>query len=292
MPRSMTGYGRGEAISGQQRVACEMRSVNHRFSEIVVRLPRALSVLEDRVRKTVADRVVRGRVDISITVESLSQAQKSVSVDIGLAAAYHKALCQLQAELGLPGQVTMLEIIGLPQVFCVEEKSIDPEDTWLLIAPAVNSALDGLIAMREREGDVLVCDILARCKLVEEVVNGIAMRAPQVVEEYRQRLEKRLAELLPSGVFDESRLSMEVAMLAERASIEEETVRLGSHLRHVGIILSSECSSGRKLDFLLQEMNREINTIASKSQDLPIAEAVVIVKSELEKIREQIQNLE
>ncbi len=292
MPCSMTGYGRGEAASSAVRVVAEMKSVNHRYCDISIRLPKGLLALEDRVRKLVSEQVNRGRIDVMLSVEMLLAGDKSVRLDSVLARGYYDALLELKEALALQDRVTLAEIVSLPDVLSVEERVIDLEEVWTYAAPAVSDALTNLIEMRQQEGDALVLSIREKCDTIRSLVDGIADRAPLVVDEFRRRLERRLEEVVPSGLLDEARLGLEVAILAERASIEEELVRLESHLNQVNAILSQQGAVGRKLDFLMQEINREVNTISSKSQDLQLAGSVVEIKSELEKIREQVQNLE
>jgi len=292
LARSMTGYGRGDSSSDLFRVVAEARSVNHRYLEIVPRMPRALLALEDRVRRSIAERVVRGRLDVTIAVEFLGQSPKTVKVDSTLGVEYFRALTELKDLLGIPGQVVISDVVSLPEVLTVEEKTIDPEQVWPLVSSSVLACMDALVDMRGREGERLASDLSKRILSIISTVDRVEPRSPAVVQEYRERLEKRLSEIVPRAVMDEPRLSLEVALLAERSSITEEIVRTRGHLAQIQETLRTEEACGRKLDFLLQEVNREVNTISSKSSDLSIAEAAVMIKSELEKIREQVQNLE
>lgn len=292
MPRSMTGYGRGECAMAGVHVTIEARSVNHRFCEVVSRLPRALMVLEDRIRKTVTQYIARGRVELSVSMELVDGRQKTVKVNLPLAHDYLAALNALRSELGLDEPVRLSDITSLPDVLTFEENIADPEEAWVLVSSALCSCMESLQAMRQKEGENLAADIAGRVEKIACLLNDIERRAPAVVEEYREKISRRLAELLPPGTIDEQRLTMEVVLVAERSNITEEIVRAKSHLSQVAASLKSEGAIGRKIEFLLQEINREITTISSKSPDLSIAEAVVIIKGELEKIREQIQNLE
>lgn len=292
MIRSMTGFGRGESTGDTGKFIVEMKSVNHRFSEIMVRMPKGLVVLEDRVRRLVAEKVSRGRVDIFINREDSGLRQRHLKVDKDLAMAYYNALKELGREIGSNAEITAETLTRLPEVFSLEEVEEEADALWPGLQEALLGALASLIAMRETEGRTLSQDLLYRIGLIEGLMSTVRDRAPSVAEEYRRRLEKRLEELLPGTAVDPTRLATEVAMFAERSDITEELKRLESHLEQFRTIVLSGDSVGRKLDFLLQEINREINTIGSKAGDLAIAQAVVEAKSELEKIREQVQNIE
>lgn len=292
MVRSMTGYGRGEVSNGQRKVTVEVRSVNHRFSEVVIRMPKELSPLEERIRNLVQAKVSRGRIDVLITREDSRSRRRKVEVDKDLAVSYYEGLKELQQTLGLKAQTRLELIARLPDVFLLTEVPEDLEEFWRGLSVAVDRALDEMLAMRGREGERLRADLLERLRGIEDHTAAIEARAPQVVEEYRRRLADRVKEVLPGVTVDEGRLATEVVLFAERSSITEEIVRLRSHLAQMREGLGSSEAVGRRLDFLLQEMNREINTIGSKSADGDIAKAVIDVKSELEKIREQVQNIE
>lgn len=292
MVRSMTGFGRGEASSEIGTVVVELKSVNHRFSEVVARFPKELVALEDRTRSLVTKRVVRGRVDVFLSWEESGPGRRIVKVDKDLAVAYYKACKELEAEIGDSSSIDAAFIARFPDVLKVTEVSENIEAVWSLLETAISSALDGLIAMRETEGAKLGQDLSARAAVVEDYTERIASRAPAMVEDYRDQLRDRLSELLPPNTVDEQRLAMEVAIFADRASITEELVRLRSHCDQLRSMLSASEAIGRKLDFLLQEMNREINTVGSKVSDPAITALVIEVKSELEKIREQAQNIE
>ncbi|MFO7173743.1 MAG: YicC/YloC family endoribonuclease [Bacillota bacterium] len=299
MIRSMTGYGRGEASGPDGRLVAEIRAVNHRFAEVVVRLPRSLTALEDRVRRMVQQQVARGRVEVTVTWEEGGERPRRVKVDKDLALAYYNALREIASVTGSKIEITSDSLARWPDVLTVEEAEVDPESQWPVLAEALAGALAGLVAMREREGEALAADLRARLDRVAELVAAIGDRAPLVVQEYRERLSRRLDELLGPGVVDPARLAQEVAIFADRCDITEELKRLQSHLSQFRAELDGESPPdggprpvGRKLDFLVQEMGREINTVGAKAQDLAIAAAVVEVKTELEKIREQVQNIE
>lgn len=290
--RSMTGYGRGEASGAGRKFTVELKSVNHRFCEVVIRQPRVLSPLEDRMRKYIQNRVVRGRIDAYLSIEECGQKEPLVKVDKGLAVAYYKAMDELRDALAIQENVSLKDLVSFPNVLAVEEPEENVEEWWPVIEAALTMAADQLVTMRETEGGRLQQDLLERVGFIEKLAGQIEQQAPQVVVDYRERLQQRLAEWLADGTIDQSRLAAEAAIFADRASITEETVRLASHLGQARTLLASDLPVGRKFDFLVQEMNREINTIGSKANDLAITNGVLEAKSELEKIREQIQNIE
>lgn len=292
MFKSMTGYGRGEAYAGGRKFTVELKSVNHRYCEIVLRLPRVMSGLEDRARRLVQNRVSRGRVDGYFSTESAGENSAAVKVDKALAKSYYNAMKELKEALQLEGEVKLKHLLAMPDVLKAAEVEEDLEEWWPAIGEALEAALDQLVRMRTTEGEKLVADIMKRVEIVAALNEKVLVRSPIVVEEYREKLSARFKDLIAEGSLDEGRLAAEAALFAERSNITEETVRLESHLGQVRACLQSKEPVGRKLDFLMQEMNREINTIASKAADLEISRAVVEVKSELEKVREQVQNIE
>jgi len=292
MVRSMTGFGRGESTGSAGKLTVEMKAVNHRFSEVVFRMPRQFNVHEEQARKLVLGQVTRGRVDLFISWEPAANA-KGVKVDKELALAYHNALKELGVEIGSKSELSLDTLARLPDVLSIQDATLSDEEIWTLLEPALTTALANLIAMREREGATLVLDLTDRLAKIEAFRQAAAERAPQVVVEYRDRLTKRLEELLPQGsAVDPQRLAQEVALFADRADISEEIQRLGSHIDQFRATLSEGDSIGRKLDFLVQELGREVNTIGSKANDATLTAGVVAAKSELEKIREQVQNIE
>jgi uncharacterized protein (TIGR00255 family) len=292
MIRSMTGYGRAEMANGQRKVVVEVRSVNHRFSEVVIRMQKDLSPLEERIRNLVQAKVSRGRVDVTVIREAYGERRRRVEVDQELASSYYEKLRELGQSLGLRAQTKLDLIARLPDVFNITEVPEDIERLWESLSPAVDQALDAMLAMREREGERLRADLVGRLASIEDHTGAIEERAPQTVEDYRRRLADRVKEILPGVEIDEGRLATEVVLFAERSNVTEEIVRLRSHLAQMRQSLEQSEAVGRRLDFLLQEMNREINTIGSKASDGQIAKVVIEVKSELEKIREQVQNIE
>jgi len=288
----MTGYGRGEGSTCDKKFTLELKAVNHRYSEVVLRLPRSLVPLEDRIRRIILTRVARGRIDGYLSIEECGEKTASVKVDKALASAYYKAMKELQESVGIEGKIKLPQLVALPGVFIVEEPAEDLELLWPAVQDATERAVASLVQMRAFEGEELAKDLLNRVEHLTRLNNTIRDRSPVVVEDYRERLQNRLSDFLKDGSLDIERLAGEVALFAERSNITEETVRLESHLNQVRNCLLAEESVGRKLDFLIQEMNREINTIASKASDLEISRLVVEVKSELEKLREQVQNIE
>ncbi|MDR3288443.1 MAG: YicC family protein [Peptococcaceae bacterium] len=292
MPYSMTGFGRGEAQGSGYRLTVELKAVNHRFLEIVVRLPRAYGALEEKLRQEVQQRIQRGRIEALVNVAETEERKKCVKVDKDLATSYDKILKDLSAELGVAYQPDPYRLVALPEVLAVEEAEADMDLLTELGRKAVRLALDGLVAMRESEGDKLAADIRKRFQDMDGQIEQVAARAERVVSEYQERLRERIQSLLAEIMVDESKLANEAAYFADRASITEELVRLRSHAEQGRQTLAGREPAGRKLDFLMQEMNRETNTIGAKANDLLISQAVVCIKSELEKIREQIQNLE
>jgi len=297
--KSMTGFGRGKYEEDNFSIVIEIKSVNHRFNEVAIRSPHFLNGLEDRIRKTITTAVSRGRMDVFITAVYTSADAYKVTVDKPLAAAYHKALLELGQVIGAENltfnyQAEVMHLSRLPDVLTVQEGDFDVEAYWPKVKQALDEALSMLITMRETEGSNIGTDFVKRADLIEEKLGLVEARSPQVVQEYEAKLQERLTKLLQDNNLkaDPDRLLQEVAIFADRTSITEECVRLHSHLKQFRGILQVPEPVGRKLDFLIQEFNREANTIASKCSDCHIAQIVVEMKAEIEKIREQIQNIE
>lgn len=299
MLKSMTGFGRGEYEDDNFSITVEMKTVNHRYNEVAIRLPRFLNPLEDRIRKTILKTVNRGRVDVFINADYTSSDNCTLKVDKNLAAAYHKALQEVGAAIGadaaaINGAVEIMHIARCQDVINVKEGFFDVETVWPKVEQCVNQAVANLVAMREAEGGNIYGDFIYRADLIAEKLAEIEERSPKVVEEYQAKLSERLNNLLAEHniAVEPERLLQEVAIFADRTSITEEIVRLKSHIKQFKLIIASDQPVGRKLDFLIQEFNREANTIASKANDYTLAQIVVDVKAEIEKIREQIQNIE
>ncbi|NMB35284.1 MAG: YicC family protein [Firmicutes bacterium] len=293
MLKSMTGYGRGEESVNGYRFLIEIKTLNHRYFDLVLRAPKDLWSLEDKIRRMLQEKIHRGRVEIFITLERSRGKGKSVTIDWELAAAYFDSLERLQDSLQLPvKKLTVTELALLPEVLNLENLPVDPEILTPLLEGAMDEAISQLIQQRKEEGERLEADILSRLDKLEEYNTRIRKRVPLCLEEYREKLQVRLEELHAGREYDRQRFFTEVAFFAERCNIEEETVRLDSHLKLFRKAMQKDEAVGRKLDFFMQEMNREVNTIASKSSDLDISHLAVEARSEIEKIREQVQNIE
>jgi uncharacterized protein (TIGR00255 family) len=291
--RSMTGFGTATAEVPGGRMSVEVRSVNHRFSEVQIRLPRDLAVLEDRARAMVQERVRRGRVEVIVTRDEGTRRARTVRVDAELAAAYTRALHELGTAVGVPGEVSLQQVAALPDVLRVEDERTDAEAVWPALEGAIRRAADALVAMREAEGGRLAEDLLRRAASVDALAEAVAARSRDVVRGYRERLRVRLTEALAEIPVDEARVAAELALFADRSDITEELTRLRSHLvQFRQTVVEEDGAVGRKLDFILQEMGRETNTIGSKANDLEITRTIIGMKSELESLREQVQNVE
>ena len=292
MIRSMTGFGRCENEADGRKFSVEIKSVNHRYNDISIRLPRTMNYLEDKIRKTLMKKIMRGKTDVFINFETFSEDDVNIKVNEALAKAYCEKLDFLRNTFGLTGNNTLDLVAKFPDVITVEKLEEDEDTIWNTLLPALEGALDNFIAMREREGEALKTDILKKADTIAEFVAKIRERAPLVAEDYRAKLTARLSELLSEPEIDEQRILTEVTVFADRACIDEEITRLESHISQLREIFCKDEPIGRKLDFLIQEMNREANTIASKSNDITITQITIELKSEIEKIREQIQNIE
>ncbi len=293
MVRSMTGFGRGTFSENGKEFTVEIKSVNHRYVDFYIRMPRQISFFEDRIREVVSKSVSRGKVDIFVSFEDRSEDSKVVTLDEALAGAYIQAANKIKEKYNIQDEISLSLITRFPDVLRVEKHEADEDELWSILSKAIEAAVNSLVSMREREGAELRSSILQKALYMQEVITEISKRSPEVVLEYKQKLENRINDLLGQQTIDENRLAMEVAIFADKCSIDEELVRLGSHMLQLSDILNIKNQPvGRKLDFLVQEINREINTIGSKSNDINITKFVLELKSETEKIREQIQNIE
>ena len=288
----MTGFGAGRGEAAGEALTVELRSVNGKFCEVKPRLPRELSSLETELVKTVKARLHRGVIDVFVRRESASGRGMVPQVDLALAAAYAKALRELKSELGLAGEPSIQDLAQMQGVISLGETAADPLAMGTALQSALAAALEGLEEMRRREGEALARDLLGRLATLEKGAQAIARLAPAQVEAARERLNARIAELTRGVPLDPARLAQEVALIADRTDVAEELTRLASHLDQARGLVSADVPAGRKLEFLVQEVNREINTIGSKSQYAAIASQVVDLKAELERVREQIQNVE
>jgi uncharacterized protein (TIGR00255 family) len=291
----MTGYGRAEAILGGRKYVVEIKSLNHRYLELSLRIPANLLPLELEIKKKINEQLIRGRIDVTIRRETYSGMEDTrlLEVNLPLVKNYYDLLIQLKDLFNLKEDITLDMMAGLKDVF-IPLETLEDEITvlWEGLAGVLSNAIAALIDMRQKEGEVLGQDLKARLYLINEHLDEIDARAPRIVLEYQKRLVERIRELMDGMVIDESRLSQEVAIMAEKSDITEEIVRFGSHIKQFLEMLKSPEAMGRKVDFLIQEMNREVNTIGSKSSDAEVSCHVIEIKSELAKLREQVQNLE
>lgn len=293
MLKSMTGYGRGEYANEYFNIIIEIKSVNHRYADIVVKLPRHINFLEEKIKKAVKEKINRGKVDIYVNLEYINESAIDLKVDVPLAKAYKQILEQLSKELNIDDNVKLFNILGLPEIIKTEKKELDEGLLWSSLKEALDIALDNILEMKILEGEAIKYDMLSKLYEIEKLVDEIELRAPNVVIEYRDRLRERIEELLDDDIkLDEERLAQEIAIFADKSNINEEIVRLKSHISQFKTIVNEDDAVGRKLDFLIQEMNRETNTIGSKANDIFISNNVVLIKAEIEKIREQVQNIE
>ena len=290
--KSMTGYGKGEASAAGGTVTVEIRTVNHRYGEVSVRMPRSLYAWENEVKRLVSAVLKRGKIDVSVQWEEAVGADSVPQLDIAVARGYYDAFCRLAKELNAPQDVPVSYLMSQKGVMKDLSGALDEDELHSRLMAAAQSAVEAVDGMRALEGEALVNDLQARRRQVAEWVDLIEQRAPQVVLDYRQKLKSRLDQLLEGIALDDTRLTQEVALLADRSDITEELVRVARHFRQFDAALLLPEPVGSKLDFLMQEMNREINTIGSKSNDAGITTLVVQVKAEMEKMREQVQNVE
>lgn len=292
MLKSMTGYGRQESLIEGKKILVEIRSVNQRFTDYNIRLPKHLGFLEEKVRCFASERITRGKVDIYISAENYEETDRDIRLNSALAESYVNALKQLRDEFDLRDDISVMGVARFNDIFKAERREEDQEKVWELVKEVMSDALDELVAMREREGERIEKDLVERIEYMKTLAAEIDARSPQTVVEYRERLYTKIKELLEDREIDEGRILTEVAIFADKIAVNEEIVRLGSHFEEFSNIINSGEPAGRKLDFLIQEINREVNTIGSKAQDMEIAKLVVTLKGEIEKLREQVQNIE
>lgn len=292
MIRSMTGYGRGQQTLGGMDITVEIRSVNHRYYEYSSRLPRVYGFLDERLKNYLQKTVSRGKVDVGVWIDTVDAPGSEVVVNHALAEGYLKALRELAQTYGLRDDVSVNALSRFPDILTVRKAAEDEEAIWEAVRQVTDEALAGFVAMREREGARMREDVLARRQTILQAVEKVEARSPEIVREHMAKVEARMKELLSTATVDEQRLLTEAALFADKTATAEETVRLRSHLDQLETLVNASEPVGRKLDFLVQEINRETNTIGSKVQDVELARVVVDVKAEIEKIREQIQNIE
>ncbi|MBW9156347.1 YicC family protein [Clostridium sp. FP2] len=292
MIRSMTGFGRGNCEKDGKNFTIEIKSVNHRYFETNIRMPRALISFEDKIRKIIGEKVKRGKLDVFVTQGNYDKDDAFANLNEKLAESYMECFRVLKEKYNLEGDISVSQIARLPEVITLKQKEEDISEIFDAIEQSLNEALEALLFMREREGEKLLEDVITKCDFISGLVQKVKERSPFVFNEYKVKLTQRLNALSKEVEFDENRVAMEVAIFADKAGIDEEIVRLNSHIQQMRETLILDEPIGRKLDFIIQEMNRETNTIASKANDLEILNTVINMKSEIEKIREQIQNIE
>ena len=289
---SMTGFGRAEATVEGKLISVELKSVNHRYFEFSCRTSRGYAFLEEKLKSYLSTRVFRGKIDMYVSVTSIEDSDVEVVVNHSLAQGYAKAYGELSDRYGIENDLSSSLLARMPDVLTVHKVAEDEENILGLVLPVAEKAVDKFIEMRRVEGEKLSLDVMTRAKTILDIVSEIEQRSPETVKEYEKRLYDRISELLESTTIDSQRILTEAAIFADKVAVAEETVRLRSHFEQLEVIMNSEGAVGRKLDFILQEMNREANTIGSKVSDAQLAHKVVDIKAELEKIREQIQNIE
>lgn len=292
MIKSMTGYGKSEQTIDSLNVTVEIKSVNHRYFEFSARVPREYGFLEEKLKKYCNSLITRGKVECYVSVEDLEEREMEVNVNETLAVGYVKALKELSERFGLKDDISAVTLSRYPDVITLHKASEDEERIWNAVKTVAETAVSKFIEMRETEGSKLRGDILSRADYIIECVEFIEGRSPETVREYNEKLKQRMKELLGDAAVDEQRLLNEAAIYADKIAVDEETVRLRSHISQLREFMNSSEAIGRKLDFLVQEINREANTIGSKAQDVDIAKKVIAIKAEVEKIREQVQNIE
>ncbi len=292
MIKSMTGFGRSEITANERRVVVEMKAVNHRFCDISIKMPKKISFLETTIRTYIKKYVERGKIDIFITYEDCSENKVNVKYNKELALLYMSYFNEMSMEFGIDNKISPSVLGGFPDVFTIEEQSVDEDEIWELIKEALDEAAVKFVESRITEGENLKNDITDKLNNMADAVAYIEKRSPELVSEYRQKLYDKVNELLGNVVIDENRIATEVIIYADKICVDEETVRLKSHIDSTKSILSIGGSVGRKLDFIAQEMNREANTILSKANSLDISNKAIELKTDIEKVREQIQNLE
>ena len=292
MVKSMTGFGRAQKMVGGRDISVEIKSVNHRYFGFSSRISRAYGFLEEKMKSYTQGFISRGKVDVAVSIQTIEGSGGQVEINRELAKSYIAALRGLGEETGLTDDLSLCAIARFSDIFAVRKTEEDEEEIWAAVKEVADEAIARFVAMRTKEGAKLEEDVLSRLVTIEGLVAKVEERSPQTVEEYRARLYQKLCEVLKDNRVDEQRIVTEAAIFADRVAVAEETVRLRSHIEQFRHIISQDEPVGRKLDFLVQEFNREANTIGSKAQDVAIARVVVDLKSEIEKIREQIQNME
>ena len=292
MIKSMTGFGRAEVINSERKITIELKSVNHRYLDLNIKMPKKLSFFEGEIRNLMKTYMQRGKVDVFITYEDYTLNRVALKYNRELAAEYMGYLKEMQEEFGLENDVRVSTLSRYPEIFTMEEQSVDEEELWSFLENPLREACEKFVATRQREGENLKRDLLEKLRSLDEKVTLVEKRSPEVVDAYREKLEAKVHELLEDSQIDDARIAAEVVLFSDKICNDEETVRLHSHIQGMMKILEEKEGVGRKLDFMAQEMNRDANTILSKSSDLIISNIAIDLKTEIEKIWEQIQNIE
>jgi len=292
MVRSMTGFGRAQMETKSIFISVELKSVNHRYFELYSRVPRTYGFLEERIKSHLQGRIARGKVECNVSIEELESDDVVVTVNHSLAKAYLDALAELEETYSLRNDISASILTRFGDILSVHKEETDEDAIWELVKGVLDEATDNFIAMREREGEKLKADICGRADTILSKVAFVEERSPETVREYNEKLKARIKELLDGADVDEQRLLQEAAIYADKVAVDEETVRLRSHIEQLKAMFNEKEAIGRKMDFLVQEINREANTIGSKASDFEINKVVVEIKAEVEKIREQVQNIE
>lgn len=292
MIKSMTGFGRSESITKERKIVIEMKSVNHRYCDLNIKMPKKFNFFEAAIRSHLKQYIGRGKVDIFITYEDYTESNVCVKYNSELAAEYVKYLKQISDDFGLRSDLSPVALSRFPEVFTLEEQSIDEEELWKELVTCLDEAATQFVESRTKEGETLKEDLIGKLDGMLEMVDYIESVSPSLVESYRKRLEDKVKELLDGVAIDENRIATEVTIYADKICVDEETVRLRSHIENTKAILLEGGNVGRKLDFVAQEMNREANTILSKADSLDVSNKAIDLKTEIEKVREQIQNIE
>lgn len=292
MIKSMTGFGRSEAVTEERKVIVEMKAVNHRYCDINIRMPKKLGFFEASIRNVMKKYISRGKVDVFITYEDYTENNVCVRYNKEIAGEYFNHISSMSEEFGLEKGLTAAGLSRYPEVFSLEEQAMDEDELWKFLEGVVADACQKFVVTREQEGENLKADIISKLDHMVEMVAKVEERYPDMVADYRKKLTDKVHELLENATIDESRIATEVTIYADKICVDEETVRLRSHIEHTKQTLMEGGSIGRKLDFIAQEMNREANTILSKANDLEISNVAIDLKTEIERVREQIQNIE
>ena len=292
MIRSMTGFGRCEKVTQEYKISVEMKAVNHRYLDLSIKMPKKFNYFEAGIRNLLKKYIQRGKVDIFINFEDYKENKLCLKYNEALACEYMDYFKKIEEKFGIPGDMKVSTLARMPEVLTMEEAPEDEESIWKLLSEAVEEAAEHFIESRATEGENLKKDLLGKLDYMLELVGYIEERSPQILKEYREKLEDKVKELLSTASIDEGRIATEVTIFADKICVDEEVVRLKSHINHTKTELSAGGSVGRKLDFIAQEMNREANTILSKANDLEVSDRAIALKTEIEKVREQIQNIE